>query len=82
MFFAQKSRQFMNCPYLEFWPKHLRPTSGGVVKLKTGRRKVPGSNSGRAWRPSRSEFSVVFSDTGVNMGYDPLERPPRRALPL
>ena len=33
----------------------------------------------RACRPSRSEFSVVFSETLVNMGQDPLERPPRRA---
>ena len=33
------------------------PTSGRVVALKTGRREVPGSNSGRGCRPSRSEFS-------------------------
>ena len=30
-----------------------RPTSGTAVTLKTGRREVPGSNPGRACRPSR-----------------------------
>ena len=44
------------------------PTSGRVVMLKTERREVPGSNRGRACRPSGSEFSVVFSETCVNMG--------------
>ena len=42
------------------------PTSGGVVTLKTGRRQVPGSNPGRACRPSHSEFSLVFSETRLN----------------
>ena len=56
------------------------PTSGGVVTLKTVRREVPGSNPGRACRPSCSEFSVVFFEPRVNTGYDPLERTPRRAL--
>ena len=60
----------------------LGPISGGVVTLKTGRRKVPGSIPGRACRPSRSEFSVVFSETRVNTGQDPLERRLRRALHL
>ena len=36
--------------------------------LKIGRREVPGSILGRACRSSRSEFSVVFSETRVNMG--------------
>ena len=44
------------------------PTSGRVVTLETGRREVPGSNPGRACRPSRSEFSVFFSETRVDMG--------------
>ena len=44
------------------------PTSGTAVTLKTGRREVGGSNPGRACRPSRSEFSVVFSETRVSMG--------------
>ena len=44
------------------------PTSGRVIKLETGRREVPGSNPGCACRPSHSEFSVVFSETRVNMG--------------
>ena len=46
----------------------IRPTSGTAVTLKTGRREVPGSNPGRGCRPSRSEFSVVFSETRVNTG--------------
>ena len=46
-------------------------TIGGVVTLKTG------SNPGRVCRPSRSEFSVVFSETRVNTGKNPLERQPR-----
>ena len=45
------------------------PTSGRVVTLKTGKREMPGSNPGRACRPSRSEF---FSR---KYGLDPLERP-------
>ena len=44
------------------------PTSGIAVTLKTGRREVPGSNLGRICRPSRLEFSVVFSETRVNTG--------------
>ena len=43
------------------------PNSDGVVTLKTGRREVPDSNPGRACRPSRSEFFLVFSETHVNM---------------
>ena len=34
----------------------------------TGRREVPDSVLGRTCRPSRSEFSVVFSETRVNTG--------------
>ena len=37
-------------------------------------------NPGRACRPSRSEFSVVFPETRVNTGQDPLGRAPRKAL--
>ena len=36
--------------------------------LKTGRREVPDSIPGRACRSSRSEFSVVFSETRLNTG--------------
>ena len=36
--------------------------------LKAGRREVPGSISGRACRPSRSEISVVFTGPRVNTG--------------
>ena len=46
----------------------LGPPSGAVVTLRTGRREEPGSNTGRACRPSCSEFSVVFSETRVNTG--------------
>ena len=58
------------------------PTSCGVVALKTGRREVPCSNPDHAYRNSRSELSVVFSETSVNTDWDPLERPPLRAHPL
>ena len=44
------------------------PTSVGEVTLKTSRREVPGSNPSRACRPSRSESSVVFSETRANTG--------------
>ena len=36
--------------------------------LKTGRREELGKIPGRACRTSRSEFSVVFSETLVNTG--------------
>ena len=36
--------------------------------IQTGRREVPGSNPGRACRPSLSEFSVVISETHVYTG--------------
>ena len=48
--------------------KLVGPTSGRVVMVKTERREVPGSNLGRACRPSHSEFSVVLSETRVNKG--------------
>ena len=48
--------------------QRYRPTSGGVVTLKTGRREVTDSNPGRASRPSRLEFFVVFCETRVNTG--------------
>ena len=57
------------------------PTSGGMVTLKTERREVPGSNPCRACRPSRLEFSLVFSEIRVNTGEDPLERPPTEDAP-
>ena len=43
-----------------------RPISGSTHK--TGRREVPGSIPSLDYRPSRSEFSVVFSETSLNMG--------------
>ena len=44
------------------------PTSSTAVTLKTRRGEVPGSNPGRACRPSHMEFSVVFSETRANTG--------------
>ena len=41
----------------------------------------PGSIQYSACRPSRSEFSMVFSETPVNMGQDRLERPLRMTRP-
>ena len=46
---------------------------------RTSRRKVLGSISGRACRPSHPEFSVFFSETHVNTGKDPLDRSAERA---
>ena len=57
---------FQQCLYTYDFQWNRGPTSGTAVKLKTGRREVPGSNLGRACRPSRSEFSVVFSETRLN----------------
>ena len=36
--------------------------------LKTGGQKVPGLVPGRVCLPSLSDFTVVFSETRVNMG--------------
>ena len=44
------------------------------------RREVTGSISGRACWPSRSEFSMIFTETRVNTGQDPLGKLPRRAF--
>ena len=51
---------FFHLMRLYQWP------SGSV--LKTGRREVPGSIPGSAYRPSRSEFFMFFSETRLNMG--------------
>ena len=51
---------------LKLFPNVRVLTNGGVVALKSGRREVLGSILGRACRPRRSEFSVVFSETRVN----------------
>ena len=60
----------------------LGPTNGCLVlRSKTGRCEEPGSLPGHACRPSRSEFSVVPSETRVNTGYDPLERPLTEGIP-
>ena len=38
------------------------------LRSKIGRREVSGLFLGRACRPTRSKFSVVFSESRVNMG--------------
>ena len=50
------------------YQRKTHPTSGGVVELKSSRREVPGSNPGRAYRPSHLVFSVVFFETRINRG--------------
>ena len=55
-------------------------TSEGAVLHSKLRGEEPGLIPGRVCRPSRLEFSVVFSETHINTGCDPLGRPPRRAL--
>ena len=39
-----------------------------VLRFETGRWEVSGSHPGSAYRPSRSEFSVVFFETRLNTG--------------
>ena len=46
------------------WPHQWLTDSA----LKIGRREVPDSILGRACRPTRSEFPVVFSETRLNTG--------------
>ena len=48
--------------------------------LKTGRRKQPGSIPGHACRPSCLEFSMVFTETRINTGWNPLEKPPTESI--
>ena len=56
----------------------MRRPSGS--SLKNGRREVPGPIPDRACQPRRPEFSLIFSETHVNMGYDPLKDSPWKAL--
>ena len=49
-------------------PTGDRLTSDGVITLKTRKWETPSLNPGRACRPSRSELSMVFSETRVNTG--------------
>ena len=48
--------------------------------LKTGRWEMPSSIPGLTCRSSLLDFSVVFSETRLNTGWVPLERPPQKAL--
>ena len=51
--------------YLSFKTLPHQRQSGNAQNRQT---EVPGSNPDRACRPRRLEFSVVFSETRVNMG--------------
>ena len=54
-----------------------------VTFLETNSRKVPGSIAGRACRPSRSKFSVVFLRNSHKYGIWSLRKAPLpRALPI
>ena len=61
-----------NGPGFEYRIRHGcradRPWLHQRLRSKTGRREVSGSFLSRSCRPSRSEFSVVFSETRVNTG--------------
>ena len=46
----------------------VRPWLHQWLRSKTGRQEVPGSFLGRACRRSRSELSMVFSETCINTG--------------
>ena len=52
-------------------PTHQNPNPAALPVAerfcsRTGRREVPGSIVGRACRPSRSELSLVYSETRIN----------------
>ena len=47
---------------------------------KTGGSEMPGLVPSRACQPSRSGFSLVFCETVVKTGYDPLDRPPMECI--
>ena len=53
---------------LEYVINFTCPTSDTAVTLKTGRRENLASSPRCACQPSRSEFSVVFSETRLNTG--------------
>ena len=59
------------------------PTNGWAVLRSTCRREVPGSILGRACRPSRSEFSVVFLRNSRKYGLGSLRKtpPPTEGIP-
>ena len=50
--------------------------------LKTDRREVLSLNPGRAYRPKRTKFSVVFSETRVKYGLGSLRKTPTEDIPL
>ena len=52
----------------------ISPTIGReFLSLKAGRRKISSLIPGRACRPCRLVFSVVFTKTKINTSYDPLD---------
>ena len=70
---AREAGCFTQGPGFESWVRHgcqtIRPwnqqwLSGSALETTGGPSSIPG----RTCRPSRSEFSVVFSETRVNTG--------------
>ena len=62
---------FRTRPLIKYAFKFLLGSAPPVAELvspRIGRGKVKGSILGRTYRPNRSEFSVVFSDTRVKTG--------------
>ena len=61
-----------------FYLHHHWPSDSA---LKVGRRDVPGSIPGRAWRPSRSEFSVFFLRNLLKYELGYLRKTPTEGVP-
>ena len=51
-------------------PSNIAPPVAELLCAQSCRRDVPCSILGRACRPSLSEISAVFSETGVNTGWE------------
>ena len=61
--------------------KNLAPPMNEILSYQTDKQDVPSSILGRACRSKCTEFSVDFSETRKNMGYDQVERPPMEGIP-
>ena len=71
---------FFHFNAFNIFPQKRQPhqwLSGSVLKI--GRQELPGSILACACRSNRSEFSLVFSETRINMSQSSLERSPGRA---
>ena len=73
LIFSQQHEAKFLVVQLHQWPSSFA--------FKASKWEVLDSILGRACRPSCSEFSVVFSETRVNTGQDPLKRPPTEGTP-